>query len=352
MAGVSRTTVSNVLHGKTKRVSQETIDKIKKILEENEYVPNMGSIMLTGKGSKIIGFVLGYEYVHGYPATMDSFIGELLAAVQGEAEKLGYYVMIIGGGKEEKVVDIASRWNIEGLIFIGYSEDRYRELRKKLNKKAVLIDTYTSREQYDYQNVGIDDFDGGYQIGKYLLENGYPNALFIAEETRIASADNVKKLRNDQKFAGYINELRWRGFKKGMESTGNYCSSRKRYIVVDQELSTRKKQYEQLLPQILQAGAIMACSDYNAIEIINFLHDRNIKVPEQVSIVGFDDCIYAEYVRPRLTTVHQNVTQKGKTAIRRLLRMLEGEELPEMYVMEKVKLVVRDSVKTRKDMRG
>ena len=66
MAGVSRTTVSNVLHGKTKRVSQETIDKIKKLLEENEYVPNMGSMMLTGKGSKIIGFVMGYEYVHGY----------------------------------------------------------------------------------------------------------------------------------------------------------------------------------------------------------------------------------------------------------------------------------------------
>lgn len=89
MAGVSRTTVSNVLHGNTKRVSQETVDRIKKILEENEYVPNIGSMMLTGKGSKIIGFVLGYEYIHGYPAMMDSFVGALISAVQVEAENWG-----------------------------------------------------------------------------------------------------------------------------------------------------------------------------------------------------------------------------------------------------------------------
>ena len=348
MAGVSRTTVSNVLHGKTKRVSQETIDKIKKLLEENEYVPNMGSMMLTGKGSKIIGFVMGYEYVHGYSAIMDSFIGGLLAAVQNEAEKLGYYVMVIGGAKEENVVNIASRWNVDGLIFIGYSEERYRHLRKLLNKKAVLIDTYTSRKEYDYQNVGIDDYDGGYQVGRYLLECGYPNALFIAEETRTAVQEEMKHLSNEKKFAGYCNESRWRGFKKGMESSGIYCSS-KRYIVVDQEWEIRKMQYERLVPQILKAGALAACSDYNAIEIINFLHDRNIRVPEQVSIVGFDDCIYAEYVRPRLTTVRQNVTEKGKTALRRLIRMLEGEELPEMYVKGRVRLIVRDSVKRRNE---
>ncbi|MDO5540160.1 MAG: LacI family DNA-binding transcriptional regulator [Eubacteriales bacterium] len=231
MAGVSRTTVSNVLHGNTKRVSQETIDRIKKIVEENEYQPNIGSMMLTGQGSKIIGFVLGYEYIHGYPATMDSFIGELLSAVQSEAEKLGYYIMIIGGSSEKRVLDIASRWNVEGLIFIGYSEGRYHQLRRKLNKKAVLVDTYTLQKEYDYQNVGIDDYRGGYLAGEYLYEMGYPNALFIAEETQVRANETIHKIQSDKAFSGLCNEKRWQGFKAAMEKKGGFCSIR-RFVVV------------------------------------------------------------------------------------------------------------------------
>lgn len=346
MAGVSRTTVSNVLHGKTKKVSQETVDKIKKILEENEYQPNIGSMMLTGQGSKIIGFVLGYDHVHGYPSTMDSFIGELLAAVQSQAEKMGYYVMIIGGSTEKNVVEIASRWNVDGLIFIGYSEGRYRELRRKLNKKAVLVDTYTLQKEYDFQNVGIDDYDGGYQMGAYLLEMGHSGALFVAEETKVLANESIHKLRSDKAFPGLCNEKRWQGFKDAMESRGGFCSIR-RFIVVPQDYQARKRQYEQMIPHILKAGAVGFGADYNAIEMINFLHDRGIKVPDEVSIVGFDDCIYAEYVRPRLTTIHQDVEEKGIMAFDRLRRMIEGESLPEMYVYSPVKLVVRDSVKIR-----
>ena len=79
MAGVSRTTVSNVINGNTKRVSQETIDKITRILKEQNYVPHMGSVMLSGHGSRIIGVVLGFAVTHGMQALQDSFVGELWA---------------------------------------------------------------------------------------------------------------------------------------------------------------------------------------------------------------------------------------------------------------------------------
>lgn len=75
MAGVSRTTVSNVINGNTKRVSQETIDKITRILKEQNYVPHMGSVMLSGHGSRIIGVVLGFAVTHGMQALQDSFGG-------------------------------------------------------------------------------------------------------------------------------------------------------------------------------------------------------------------------------------------------------------------------------------
>ena len=121
MAGVSRTTVSNVINGNTKRVSQKTIDKITAILKEQNYVPHMGSVMLSGHGSRIIGVVLGFAQAHGMYSLQDSFVGELVGTIQMETEMKGYYVMLIGGE--------------------------------------------------NIQNVGVDDYSGGYQIGSasYLL---------------------------------------------------------------------------------------------------------------------------------------------------------------------------------------
>ena len=91
MEGVSRTTVSNVINGNTKRVSQETIDKITAILKEQNYVPHMGSVMLSGHGSRIIGVVLGFHYAHGMQSLQDPFVGELVGTIQMETEGLLRY---------------------------------------------------------------------------------------------------------------------------------------------------------------------------------------------------------------------------------------------------------------------
>ena len=161
MAGVSRTTVSNVINGNTKRVSQKTIDKITAILKEQNYVPNMGSMMLSGHGSRIIGVVLGFTYAHGMQSLQDPFVGELIGTIQMEMEENGYYVMLIGGESIQNVVDIASKWNVEGLIILGYNEEQYHNLSHRLNKKMILIDAYP-KGTYTFQNVGIDDYSGGY----------------------------------------------------------------------------------------------------------------------------------------------------------------------------------------------
>lgn len=276
MAGVSRTTVSNVINGNTKRVSQETIDKITAILKEQNYVPHMGSVMLSGHGSRIIGVVLGFAQAHGMYSLQDSFVGELVGTIQMEAEMKGYYVMLIGGK--------------------------------------------------NIQNVGVDDYSGGYQIGSYLCSCGFDKALFLAE-TDIDS-----------------DYSRWMGFKQAMEKEGKFCS-RTRLIVIPGERNRRIQKYKELLPRFLQVKAVAFSSDYAAIEAMNFLSDHGIKVPEQVSVTGFDDSIYARMVRPRLTTVHQDVGQKAHLAFSRLLRMVAGEQLKEFNIKSPVYLVKRDSVK-------
>ena len=326
MAGVSRTTVSNVINGNTKRVSQKTIDKITAILKEQNYVPHMGSVMLSGHGSRIIGVVLGFAQAHGMYSLQDSFVGEL----QMEAEMKGYYVMLIGGENIQNVVDIASRWNVEGLIILGYNDEKYRKLSRKLNKKMVLIDAYPAGE-YFFQNVGVDDYSGGYQIGSYLCSCGFDKALFLAE-TDIDS-----------------DYSRWMGFKQAMEKEGKFCS-RTRLIVIPGERNRRIQKYKELLPRFLQVKAVAFSSDYAAIEAMNFLSDHGIKVPEQVSVTGFDDSIYARMVRPRLTTVHQDVGQKAHLAFSRLLRMVAGEQLKEFNIKSPVYLVKRDSVKILEEL--
>ncbi len=324
MAGVSRTTVSNVIRGNTKRVSQETIDKITKILDEQNYVPSMVSMGFSGNVSKIIGLVI-YHQIHGMNAVQDTFVGELLGTIEYEVRKKGYYLMLISAETSDEVVSAASAWNMEGLIVLGYSEQEYLKLKKKLNKKMILVDTYPENE-YTFQNVGIEDYDGGYLVGEYLLQCGYDKALMIAET----------KMGSDYH--------RWLGFKAAMEKNGQTCDE-SRYIIVGKDRFIREGQYAQMIPEFLEAKAVAFSSDFAAIEAMSILQDKGYRIPEDISIVGFDDNIYATKVSPKLTTIRQNVPEKARTVVNRLLRMIDGEKLPEMCIRNKVELIKRESVK-------
>ena len=116
-------------------------------------------------------------------------------------------------------------------------------------------------------------------------------------------------------------------------------------MVVSSKKIQRLHEYEELLPRFLAAGALAFSSDFAAIEAINFFSDHKIRVPEQISVTGFDDSIYASLVRPKLTTVHQDVSQKAHIALKRLMKLIQGDTLEEMNVKSPVYLVKRDSVR-------
>ena len=80
-------------------------------------------------------------------------------------------------------------------------------------------------------------------------------------------------------------------------------------------------------------------------EAINFFFDEGIMVPNQISVTGYDDSVYASMVRPKLTTVHQDVPQKAHVALKRLLKLIQGETLDELNIKNPVYLVKRDSVR-------
>ena len=144
MVGVSPTTVSNVIHGNTKRVSQETAQKISSILDEVGYIPNMGARLLSQNTSHIIGLVIGFDYLHGENAMQDPFVSTFVGQISSEIENAGYYMMIIRGDDCRKVAEVASRWNVDGLIVLGWTEKSHKTLKKMLKKPTVAIDTYVS----------------------------------------------------------------------------------------------------------------------------------------------------------------------------------------------------------------
>ena len=326
--GVSRTTVYNVIHGRTKKISTETIRKISDLLTEAGYTPSAPTEstprVFAEKASKIIGLVEGYGTSHGMPALRDAYVGEILSCIVEYAQQAGYYVMLIDGKDIGSAAEIASRWNIDGLIIWGYPDENLRTLCRQVNKYTVTIDAYPEAE-YLCVNVGLDDYAGGELIAGHMLEHGHTNALFAAE-TDVG-----------------CDHQRWLGFQHGMQMKGIHCDEN-RHIVLSSAANIRQKEYTLYLPRFLEAGAVSFAADYTAFEAINYMKDHGISVPEQVSVTGFDDNIYAQFSRPQLTTVRQNVTKKAQIAVDLLLRQIRQEPV-EFDNKCPVELICRSSVK-------
>ena len=137
--------------------------------------------------------------------------------------------MLIGGENIQNVVDIASRWNVEGLIILGYNDEKYRKLSRKLNKKMVLIDAIPQENIFSRMWEWMI-IQAAIRFGSYLCSCGFDKALFLAE-TDIDS-----------------DYSRWMGFKQAMEKEGKFCS-RTRLIVIPGERNRRIQKYKELLPR-------------------------------------------------------------------------------------------------------
>ena len=141
-AGVSTAAVSYVLHEKTSHVSAETQKKIKKVLEEMNYVPNMGARMLAGKQSRLIGVILQDFYKYDREVIADPFYAEILSSIEAEISANGYYMLLKTVPDESAIQKLAAEWNVDGLIILNWSgitPKKYLALKKKLDKPSVSI---------------------------------------------------------------------------------------------------------------------------------------------------------------------------------------------------------------------
>lgn len=325
-AGVSATTVSNVIHGNTRKVSQATIDKINRIIEETNYVPSMGARLLAGNGSRIIGVIVGTEERFREEKLQDPFTGSILGKIETELSRRGYYMMFHMSSGMEENCQLASAWNVEGLLTIGISAEDNLEIRRLSRAPVVSIDVYYGKRAIP--NVGLDDFSGGYEMAKYLLKKGHRRILFLTP------------------WDVGVDKARWEGVQKALREYGVERIEECRQLMPFAH-GERMELHRRNLEKYRRYTTLFFSSDYYAAEGIQFLHDEGIRVPEELSVVGFDNNSYATLIRPALTTVAQDVREKGWQAVDMLMKLIEngGEEGVKTQTKLPIRIVERESVR-------
>lgn len=324
-AGVSTATVSNVIKGKRNKVSKETIEKIEKIITELNYVPSMGARILSEKRSKIIGVICTFMNVKDN-SLKDPFTAELLGVIENEIRKNGYYMMLYASNKPEEIKNLVSTWSVDGLIFAGINEKTYNNLRKISKKPVVVIDGYYKND--DFYNVGTNDEEGGYIITKYLIDKGHKNIIFV---------DETNKKGNPIKT---VDGERLKGFKRALKEIGiKYTTNNHVYI----DPLNKEKSFDEIKNK--NSTAVVCSSDNIAFEVIKGLRKRNVCVPEDISVTGFDDVYLSSLSSPALTTINQNINEKGEKAVRMLINIIEEKHIENKNIHISVSIKERDSVK-------
>ena len=324
-AGVSPTTVSNVIHGKTGRVSKATVEKINRILKEMEYVPSISARILANNSSSLIGVALGFMKKGNASSFEDPFVSAMLGNLEYQIREHGYYMMLVARHEKDDLMQQALGWNFDGMIAMALSEKEIAELSERLGKPLVTIDQYLPPE-LGVRSITMDDRGGAYQMSQYLIGKGHKKFLFLSD------CDLG------------VDHYRWLGVRQAMEEAG-IEDFESRHIVIPWNLEQREKAYEEMLPFFKKQTALFFSSDYYALEASNFLQNRGIKVPEEISIAGFDDVTYATLARPKLTTVHQMVDGKARRAVEVLMHLIQDEPVQKDIPPLPTTLVERESVR-------
>jgi LacI family transcriptional regulator len=327
-AGVSTATVSHVVNGNMARVSMENAIRIRKIIQKRQYVPNSSARTLAAKSSHIIaGILIGGQGVNMLKDPYNAeFLGEMVNAVQ-ERE---YYLMIRYVSSYEEVIQSLRSWNVDGAVFIGTSDAYIRKIQAQIRIPLIFTDSYTNLKKIS--NVGINDFQGGILAAELLLDKGHEKLGFAGYAMQEQGKNVVT-----ERFDGFLSALKKRNIKLNHEqifyvSGGN----------PDEDI---QKIAERLASGKGKITGLFASADKLAFALMEALSERGIRIPDDISIIGYDDLSIASKISPALTTVRQDISKKARIAIDLLFHQIEGKDMTPMNTMLDVSLVERNSVR-------
>lgn len=322
MTGLSITTVSRVLSGKAEqyRIGKKSQQKIKAAAEKLNYVPNhFAANLRTGKSETIALIV---------PSLNNPFFAGIASYINAEVRKLGYITIIADSAEDPEIERIAIQQlqarNIEGLIIApcGIDSDHIKQLHDK-GLPVICIDRYF--EDLDIPYVSTDNYHGAFSATSHLIGNGHKNIVCI---------QGVK--------TSTPNKFRVKGFKEAMEK-----ANLNTYDVVGDDFTVQNGYLETklILQKKTQPTAIFALSNTIAMGAIKAIKEEGLRIPEDISIITFDDHPYLDFLSTPLTCVAQPVDDISKIAIKFLLTKLKNEdEIKTNQVLLKPTIKFKDSV--------
>lgn len=325
LAGVTTATVSYVLNDK-KSISDETKKRVQAAIKELDYVPDLTARGLSMKDSKLIGVVVPQTEPGGTLMFRNGFYSEIVGSIEYHMRLHGYHVLISATDMDQNYLRLAKERNLDGIIVIGMYPDEFYRQMKRSQVPIVLIDSYC--DDHYYHNVRIDDAYGSYLATRHLLEYGHRDIAFFS---------GVLKQNG-------VMQKRLTGYRQALEEQGLPFSAANLFegkIDYDSGITMAHRMLDSGLPMT----AVVAAADVLAIGVIKGLSDRGKHVPEDVSVIGYDDLEVSGYLAPGLTTIRQEISLKGERAVQLLLNHIENPNVCKQEEILPISLVKRQSVR-------
>jgi len=323
-AGVSYSTVSRVLNG-FEFVKESTRQRVNEAAQRLGYVANLQARSLAGGHSQIIGVLV--------PGLDNGYIAEVIRGIDIELARSNYDLMMYTThrhiGKESTYVNTITNGLTDGLLLlIPLVPTEYLDALQARNFPYVMIDQADNTGKSSI--VDATNWQGAYDAARYLIELGHRRIGFITGLMEIQSAvdrlDGYKAALADHDIP-FAEELIYHG--DFWEPSG--------YAAVQHLLSLQQT------PTV-----IFASNDLEAFGAMEAIRERGLQIPDDISIMGFDNIPQGSIVYPKLTTIQQPLDQMGRMAARMLLEQIENPERPPRRITLATQLIVRDSCRSIK----
>lgn len=322
-AGVSISTVSRVLNNNYP-VKEETRIRIEKAIEKLNYKPNIAARSLITRKTSVIGIIV--------PGITNLFFPTLVEIIEGFLTGSGYSISLCNtGGEALKEVELINQMmsrQVDGLILIdptlenldnGYFDEISRSL------PMILVNGFPGNYQCNF--VSYDEEIGAREAFMYLLELGHRNIAFIRGN---------KSLSYDIKEKVYKNIVKSNGlnYEKVLHvGKGNSMD------VVERT----REQIEELLTGNERPTAFFACNDLMAVGVVNACNRMGISIPDEISVIGFDNTLLSGITHPKLSSVDLNIKKIGRRAALELINIIDSRNKSRIKYFLETSLIVRDS---------
>jgi LacI family transcriptional regulator len=319
-AKVSMITVSRAMNNRPD-ISRETKSRILKIARELNYTPDLLARSLVTRKTKTVAVLV--------PDNVDPFYAAVVQGIGDECRERGYGIFLWNthdsADKELEYLRQAREKRTDGmLIYPVQADSRYIKELRRSPVPFVFLNRHADAVNVDY--VINDNVHGAYLAVNHLVQKGHKHIAYICAKPNASSGKE-----------------RIAGCRKAIQEAGLPSESLE-LLVCEETIASCYKLVKELVAKDQRPSAIFVWDDRLAIGAMKAIGEANLRIPQDMAIVGYDDIESSEFLHPPLTTVHQPTHQIGETAARILLDKLESEELPKpKKTILKPELVVRDT---------